>query len=165
MCKKKYYQSEVFSLDIHQTHTDTNLTMELHKPILNTRDLPHTLHFLKKHSPGVLNTTCYNEYNLPFKKEVVKTEIGHLFEHIILEELCSLKIAGGACSASHCGKTSWNWIDEQEGIFHISIDIGSHEFNLLSKAILRASLLIENLFAINKLYGQPDEVPVESMYL
>ncbi len=165
MCKKKYYQSDTFSLDIFQTATNTDLTMELHKPIVNTKELPHTLPFLREHFPGVLRTKCYNEQNLPFKKEVVRTEIGHLFEHIILEELCSLKIADGACTAIHSGETSWNWVEEAEGIFHITIDIGNREFMVLSKAVSKASYLIESLFAVNKLYGQPDEVPVESIYL
>jgi hypothetical protein len=52
---------------------------------------------------------------------VTHTEIGHLFEHILLEYLCLAKLDSGEKSAEFCGCTTWNWKREPKGMFHIEI--------------------------------------------
>lgn len=98
--------------------------MQLHTRAVNTRYIPHTSFILQRQCPSVLRTKCYNDRNLPFREEVRATEIGHLFEHILLEELCLEKLADGSVSAVFNGRTQWNWLKEPRGLFHINIDAG-----------------------------------------
>ncbi len=132
MSKKFFYHtSSFFTLLISQETTQTLILMQLHTQVVNTRYIPDTHRILQQQCPSVLKTKCYNDRNLPFHKEVRATEIGHLFEHILLEELCIGKLANGSDSAVFNGQTKWNWIKEPRGLFHINIDAGfSDQFHL-----------------------------------
>lgn len=159
MCKK-LYQSDNFILTAVHTDHETQLTMELLCDIVNTRDIPDTSHFLENHMPGVLNTQCFNEHNYSFKEEVKQTEIGHLFEHLVLDELCRLKVKSGAQRASFSGLTSWNWEQDPRGVFHITIDIGHNEGTIFKEAIQKCVQVIESLLSYT-FRGQPDWLPAE----
>lgn len=148
-------------LAIEQNANDTKITMQVTGPVVNTKYLPSTLSFLSREFPEVLGTECFNENNLPFKEEVVQTELGHLFEHMVLEELCALKVAFGHRKAAHTGVTSWNWENESVGVFHITIDSGETDSELLTKAILKSISMTEALFQEHN-YGQPNLLPVLS---
>jgi len=130
-----YTIGNLFSLAIAQKTTNTKITMTMHNDKLNTNVLPDTTSILEKLLPNVLLTECYNDENLPFAEEVRKTEIGHLFEHILLEYLCQLKIAKGYDSAEFSGKTRWNWRKDPKGIFHIHVDCGQTDADLLPEAL------------------------------
>jgi hypothetical protein len=145
MSKKIIYTSSVFDLAMGQTTKNTRLKMQVYGPVVNTRDLPQTLPFLRQHYPSVLKTECFNDHCLSFSQEVCATEIGHLFEHIVLDELCALKIKTGAKNAVFNGRTSWNWQRDAQGVFHIVIDAGKKELELLIEAIRTATLLTESL--------------------
>ncbi|KKR25220.1 MAG: hypothetical protein UT56_C0002G0034 [Candidatus Levybacteria bacterium GW2011_GWB1_39_7] len=66
--------------------------MECQDPIIETDQLPKTFEILNKMLPSIFKSKCYNDKNLPFFIEVRSTEIGHLFEHIMLEYICQLNI-------------------------------------------------------------------------
>src|SRR5260221_14671487 len=102
----------LFSLAIQQSSSSTQIKMRVTHKTITTADLPFIVEILQKQLPSVLLTECYNDDNLPFAIEVKNTEIGHLFEHILLEYLCQLKIAKGSMQASFAGRTKWNWITE-----------------------------------------------------
>lgn len=165
MTEVPHYKSDFFSLSIKQGNKTTHIGMHLHVPFVNTSYLPHTKQFLIENYPSVLRTKCFNDKNLPFETEVNETEIGHLFEHILIDELCALKIKSGAKSAIFNGQTSWNWEIDPRGFFKIWVDIGKKEFELLIQGLKKAILLIEQLMAsimlptlqpqAAKLYGQP----------
>ena len=78
---------------------------------------------LQRNLPQVLDALCFNDSNLPFDIEVKNTEMGHLFEHIILEYMCEEKIKNGFPKASFKGVTNWNWKKDIQGTFHIQIEI------------------------------------------
>lgn len=119
--------------------------MQLFVPIVNTKDIPHTKKFLQEVFPTVLKTECFNDSHLPFYEEVNQTEIGHLFEHILLDQLCILKIKSGETSAVFNGNTSWNWQKYPYGSFQILVDIGKKELRLLLQALKKAIELTEFL--------------------
>jgi len=119
--------------------------MQLHTVFVNTCDFPETLEFLKNNYPSVLKTQCFNDKNLPFETEVVATEIGHLFEHILIDTLCSLKIKKGARTAIFNGTTSWNWLENPRGSFLIYIDACSSDYDLLIEALKLTINLTKNL--------------------
>lgn len=121
------------------------MIMVTHYPLINTQDIPHTKQFLKKTFPAVLHSECFNSQNLPFSKEVQQTEIGHLFEHILLEYLCYAKLKNGLSEVSFSGHTDWNWKKETRGTFHITIDIGIEDANILPSSIEKSISLLQNL--------------------
>src|SRR3989344_4488342 len=84
-----------FDLAIRHRRVQTMITMELSIPSVTTKDFPQTFAILQKRLPSVLQSQCFNEENIPFLLEVKTTEIGHLFEHILLEYLCELKLRQG----------------------------------------------------------------------
>ncbi len=158
MVKKYRFHSPLFDLKIRQALRATIIDMQLHGSIINTYDLPETLNFLKNNYPRVLNTQCFNEDNRPFEIEVIQTEIGHLFEHILIDKLCALKIKSGATSAVFNGLTSWNWKKNPLGSFQIWVDIGKKDFEIfiqglqttisLTKKLMKPEIPTNNLRAI-----------------
>ncbi len=147
MIKKLSYKSSLFDLKIRQASKAAVIDMTVHGPTINTYDIPHTLNFLQEYYPRVLNTQCFNEKNLPFAVEVRQTEIGHLFEHILIDNLCALKIKNGAKSAVFNGITSWNWQKNPYGTFQIWIDTGNKDLELLIKGLKITIDLTKKLMA------------------
>lgn len=156
--------THLFSLYL-SLHKDTIVTtMKLLVPIVNTCELPHTFHFLYKSLPSILKSQCYNPDNLPFHKEVQQTEIGHLFEHILLEYLCLIKLELGYQKASFRGRTDWNWKKDPKGTFHIFITINSKDLLFLPQALDKSILLLKSLMTPQKpqFYVHPHPSPLPS---
>ncbi len=125
----------LFSLNISQKQTATTITMQLLYDTVNTADLPETVSLLQYHLPSVLATQCFNDDGYPFHIEVANTEIGHLFEHILLEYLCLHKMAKGAQKATYSGKTHWNWIRDPKGTFYIHLSCGTKDADIFTQAL------------------------------
>lgn len=142
-----YYSSAQFSLRVTPHHKTTQLFMQLYVPMVNTTALPATMQILQHILPTVLATSCFNEDNLPFSKEAEATEIGHLFEHILLEYLCLEAMENGATCAEFSGRTYWNWVKNPTGTFHIKIDVTEKDVLLLAVALKKTILLIEQILA------------------
>lgn len=142
------YTFDLFTLGIKQNTYYTKITMRLFTSIVNTKDIPYTLPTLKKILPSILRAECFNDKKLPFFKEVRKTEIGHLFEHILLEYLCISKISLGIQSACFEGHTHWNWEVEPKGTFHIYINTGYKDgeifFGALKKSVELLSIILRD---------------------
>ena len=147
-----------YTLTIHQTRKHVKITMELFIPIVNTNTLPKTHKILKKMLPSVLITECFNEQNIPFIEEVKHTEIGHLFEHILLENLCMLKIADGKSSATFRGRTHWNWKKDKKGIFHIIVSAGKKDAHLLPDALDQTIQLTNHILESDQI---PSSLPLD----
>lgn len=147
---KQYYDCAHYFLEVTQKQSCCKLDMSMKTPCLNTTELPHTFSIIRKELPSLLNTMCFNEDNLPFKEEVKHTEIGHLFEHIVLEYLCLNKLAAGSRKAVFNGRTSWNWVKETRGIFHIHIDVAEEDSKILTAALFQAELLMQKLLLAYK---------------
>jgi hypothetical protein len=144
-----YNIDNLFSLSISQKITATKITMIMYSNQLNTSNLPDTYTRLQKLLPSVLVTECYNDENLPFAIEVRNTEIGHLFEHILIEYLCQLKIAKGHNSAVFSGRTRWNWVKDPRGMFHIYLDCGQKDADLLPIALQKTIKLMKIILKEN----------------
>lgn len=154
MSKTQVYSSDTFTLAISQHEKYVELCMEVFG-VVNTKSLPFTHSFLSDQFPSVLKTECFNDYNLPFDEEVKMTEIGHLFEHMVLDELCALEVKQGEKSVTHEGVTSWNWVIENEGVFHITIDSPFASDTFLHGAVKKAIDALEKLFEYHRFSGQP----------
>lgn len=160
MRKNFSYDSGFFSLRIQALEYKTNITMRLHIPIMTTARLPLTVMFLQNSLPEVLCTMCFNEHKLPFKKEVLNTEIGHLYEHMLLECLRDLKEKHGDADAEYNGVTDWDWTIDPKGVFHITVDSGYAELGILTKALNKATHLLDNLFFISQIKPFSADAPV-----
>ncbi len=137
--------------------------MHMHIPFVNTRDFSYTLNFLKEKFPSVLSTKCFNSKNLPFVVEVEQTEVGHLFEHVLLDQLCFMKMDNGSNRAEFSGRTSWNWEKDPIGVFHITLNLKKQDLEFLNAALKKTIALIESLLSS---YGQPfSRTPVEYAFV
>jgi hypothetical protein len=134
------------------------LDMIMLSPHINTSSLPQTVSILQCHLPAILNCQCFNDELLPFSEEVKHTEIGHLFEHIMLEYLCQEKLESGYQSADFCGRTSWNWQKELRGTFHITINRHPEDRQFFHKAFEK-SVRLMNLILSEQI---SDVVPTTS---
>lgn len=98
------------------------IMLMMYSPIIYTSNLPKIVDFLKKNLPSILQSQCFNPKNLSFREEVKQTEVGHLFEHILLEYLCEQKFREGVDDISFEGHTDWNWKIFPQGTYEIYID-------------------------------------------
>lgn len=112
---------------------------------VTTSHMPHTITVLEKELPTILQSKCFNEGNVPFYKEVLSTELGHLFEHILLEYLCIAKIGMGFEEAMFSGITKWDWNKEPYGTFHIALDMREEDMLFLTPALKKTKVLFEKI--------------------
>lgn len=147
---QNYFVENLFSLAIVQKATSTRIIMDLLYSQLNTEEIPSVIPLLQENLPSVLSTICYNELGLPFNEEVRHTEIGHLFEHILLEYLCQQKIAKGANRATFAGRTRWNWKREPMGRFHIHLNCGKKDADILPLALEKTVNLMKLILGYNQ---------------
>ena len=138
----KIFVNRNFSLSITPEIKRTYIQMRLKTKVVNTRFIPKARDILEKSFPRVLESKCFNDRKLSFYDEVINTEIGHLFEHILIENLCQLKIAGGAQSAIFNGLTNWNWNKDPRGLFHIRVDAGIKDYPIFSPAMNKSIELL-----------------------
>lgn len=139
------YSSPYFRLYIDADKKKTSITMDMLTPFLTTKSLENVKLFFLQNIPGILKNRCFNDANLPFEKEIEQTELGHLFEHMILEFLCREKRLLGYSNVLYNGRTRWNWEKERKGIFHIAINTGTAEKEILNKALVSSVDLINKL--------------------
>ncbi len=119
--------------------------MQVFTKEVHTGKMSHTLPTLKKLLPTILKSTCFNENNIPFSIEVLRTELGHLFEHILLEYLCQLKLRKGYEEAMFSGTTDWNWNKYPRGTFQITVSVGEEDLDIFPEAFMKTVTLFELL--------------------
>lgn len=151
----------LFSLEVRQKQTTTQIVMQMLYNQVNTSEIPYIVDLLEVHLPNVLLTQCFNDEGLPFDIEVRHTEIGHLFEHILLEYLCQAKISKGANQASYSGNTKWNWVKDPRGMFHIRLSCGMKDADILSPSLEKTITLMQIILA----YHQSPLFLSQSMYV
>lgn len=135
------FSHQLCSLTLTHSKQQTEIDMRLFSSHLTTRTLPKTLNILKALAPTVLRTRCHNNLHLPFKKEVIDTEIGHLFEHLIIDQMSR------CCSDDRTfyGVTEWNWHEHPRGTFKITLSVGNRDQKLLYNAIAWSYNVLEQV--------------------
>ena len=139
----KKYNSELFSLTITTQKINTLITMRLFISEVNTNAFPQTHELLSQYLPTIFKHKCFNYSHQPFSKEVKKTEIGHLFEHILLENICILKFKKGNKDIKIKGVTDWNWYKDSIGTFHIDINYAVDDVKLFNEALKKTIQLTQ----------------------
>jgi len=124
--------------------------------IVNTRNIPETYTILNKLLPQIFLSKCFNDDRLTFKTEVQRTEIGHLFEHILLEYLCDYKFSKGYKDVVFTGVTNWNWKKDPYGTFHIRVNSAQDDIDIFQKALERTISLVSLIMTNNKALPLPE---------
>lgn len=137
--------SPYFTIAVEQTSPTIIITMHIQKDDVTTTHMPHVSTILQQELPTILRSRCFNEKNVPFYKEVVSTELGHLFEHILLEYLCMAKIKVGYKEAIFSGVTKWDWNKDPYGMFHIELDMQQEDVMFLRLALEQTVRLFEKI--------------------
>lgn len=152
----EYTVENLFSLSIRFGLRRTKITMAVLGTIVHTHKIPSTYPILNQHLPQIFLSKCYNDARLPFADEVRHTEIGHLFEHILLEYLCDRKFTKGYSDVVFSGETSWNWRKEPYGLFHITVNSGYEDLDIFPKAFEKTIVLMSQIMGDSqKQYSLP----------
>ncbi|MGI5827728.1 MAG: cyanophycin synthetase family protein [Patescibacteria group bacterium] len=155
------YQSNLFTLVLDQQEDKTKITMKIHDSLVNTRELPGTLAILEENLPSIFRTTCFNDDHVSFLKEVRHTEVGHLFEHIILAYLCENTVVEKNCSITYKGETSWNWLKDDFGTYHITLNVGKKDANVFFSSLEKSIILLDTIMR----EGKQKEVNINSSFM
>lgn len=113
------------------------LTVEMPDPDrFMTSQVPHLPRMLFRLFPRLTQHTCENDQGLSFRQECRKTEIPHLFEHLIIE----LQLQAQDTEILR-GETAWNWREDPRGQFHVYVD---YENELLAVGAIRLAERVLN---------------------
>jgi len=128
--------------------TSVGLVQQVKRELVSTAALPLTSFVLAKTIPTIFENDCFNNSGLTFREEVKDTEIGHLFEHLILENL-KLESLKENIYSDFRGETYWDWKKECFGRFNIDIEVNKVGKRYFYRALLRSITILESIYKIN----------------
>lgn len=136
-----------FKYDLKHDTRKTLIKIKFLTGFFSTKYFPLTLNYLKENYPQVLNTLCFNYQSQPFTKEVTNTELGHLFEHLLIAKIYDLKVQGGERNFVVQGRTRWDWEKGERGDFDIVIVWDNKCMEVFNKAITETVILMEKIIS------------------
>lgn len=115
---EEYDAVKVLEICVQPDARRIKLTVEMPDPDrFLTSQAPHLPNRLFRLFPTLARHKCDNGLGLTFRQECRKTEIPHLFEHLIIE------LQSKAQPAEILrGETEWNWTVDPRGRFHVYVD-------------------------------------------
>jgi hypothetical protein len=111
---------------------------------LTTDSFPNIQSVLNTYLPSIFQNECYNPQNLSFFEESKRTEIGHLFEHVLLEYMCLIKIPY-VKEVTFSGRTYWN-PQNLNGCFRVEVKCNIHDWPIFNIALKKAIKLMDKIF-------------------
>ncbi len=114
----------------------------IHPSLRTTEPLTALKKEIPKLLPQILMAECDNPAGLPFCQEIYTTETAHLFEHILLEYLCKIKLEQGETEASYDGRTFWDAHETKGEQFTICISKEGESFTQFTSALRLSSALL-----------------------
>jgi hypothetical protein len=148
----------LYQIDYIDRGKSWDITFTIPEPYHTLDAFPDATKTLNTFLPVIMKCDCYNEGDLPFCEEVKHTETGHLLEHILLEYLCQEKLSAGHQHAEFSGNTSWNWIKEKRGHFHITIKKTAADSLYFQSALKQSLQLLNHILHSNPVW-QTSSVP------
>ncbi len=150
MSTRSYVQftkkNTLFDYVLTQRPSHAEVTIQFFTPFYTTKSLPQTITILETLLPRIFQHKCFNNYNRSFKAEAKETELGHLFEHIMLEYLCRMKYNNKTNPKVKLkGITEWDWLQDPKGIFHISLNSQIEDSYLLQKAAEETTNIMQTI--------------------
>jgi hypothetical protein len=154
MSTRNYIQiktkNTLFDYVLTQRPTHAEITIQFFTPFYTTKPLPQTITILETLLPRIFQHKCFNNCNRSFKAEATETELGHLFDHIMLEYLGRFKFdSEGNTKIKLRGLTEWDWLQDPKGIFHISLNSKIEDSYLLQKSIQQTTQMMESILLSN----------------
>lgn len=137
--------SPMFDFVLNQRPDHAEITIQFFTNFYTTNEIPGTISVLQTSLPRIFKHKCFNTGNYAFKKEAANTELGHLFEHILLEFLCIYKYKEGQNDFNLKGLTEWNWLQDPRGIFYISLNTEKNDTFILQQALIQTQKLMETI--------------------
>jgi hypothetical protein len=126
---------EVSAITFFPRHTRLTVRFRHH---LYSSQIPRLATTLLDVLPGLRQHMCHNRNGLPFVQELKDTELGHVFEHVMLEILRRRGLETR-------GQTTWNWHRDPLGTYQVTISSGKRlalkEAVLISQALFTNTLL------------------------
>lgn len=86
--------------------------------------------------PHLAEHRCHNRHDLPFAEELNDSELGHVFEHVVL----ALLTRHGIFTR---GQTTWNWQRDPIGTYHVTVATGKRL--AVKECLLTAQAILTNL--------------------
>lgn len=134
-----------FRFDLEHLTQKTLIKIQFLTPFFSTSEIPSTLIYLEANYPQVLGTLCFNYLNQPFTQEVSNTELGHLFEHILIAKIYDLSLIQGKTNIVVKGTTQWDWKNDTRGTFNIMVTWDNTDKEIFTKALSETVKLMEEL--------------------
>lgn len=138
------FTNAFFTLALSIKRKKTYIYIQFKTPQITTDSHFNTQYFLEQSLPSIFLSTCYNDRNLPFRREVENTELGHLYEHVLLEYIALLHFTNGGGGRDFIGSTSWDWRKNERGSFQIEINVGKTHEQILIEALSLTNNLMES---------------------
>lgn len=138
-------KKHTYSVNLKDVGHAWSILFTINEPFHTLDPFPHALEMLSRYLPIIMTCECDNGCNHSFADEVPHTETGHLLEHILLEYLCEQKLNAGFRRAEFSGRTSWNWVKEKRGTFHIVIQKNSEDAPFLNPALHQSLSLLDRI--------------------
>lgn len=123
---------EISSVTFFPRHTRITVRFRHH---LYSSHLPGLASHLLAMLPSLREHFCINRRGLTFEEELKETEMGHVFEHVVLAVLALRGVATR-------GQTTWNWQRDPIGMFQVTVGTGKKL--LVKEAVLIAQAIITN---------------------
>lgn len=137
------YKSNNFQFWLNENRSQVQMTIQFPEDCWSTSALPSTTKFLKKHRPSVFNCQCFNENKHSFAHEVKNTELAHLFEHLVIDEMRNLKAK--TYDAEFEGETAWDWHRHPIGSFKITFKLSQGDAKYFQPALIKSVQTLEKL--------------------
>lgn len=127
---------EISSVTFFPRHTRITVRFRHH---LYSSHLPGLANHLLAMLPSLREHFCMNRRGLSFEEELKETEMGHVFEHVILGVLALRGVATR-------GQTTWNWQRDPIGMFQVTIGTGK-------KLLVKEALVVAQAILTNAIHG------------
>ena len=93
--------------------------------------------------PDLVRHACISDAPRGIRAELADTEVAHLIEHVVIEELVCSGVERGRLS----GETSWNFSADGDGFYRVVIT-GADNAELVASAVIRAVQLVAQFTAV-----------------
>ncbi len=136
-----------FSVRAKLNNKQTKMHFRIRSNKVSTASFPKTVEILKKVYPEVLRTNCYNEQGLPFEKEVMNTELAHLFEHILIQKLAYKRYERSGIDKQYSGETEWCCDEDPAKSYSINLNANTEDIDVFPEALTESTKLVNAIMA------------------
>lgn len=136
-----------FSVAAQIRDDKVEMNFKVNSNFVSTSSFPRTHDILEKEYPEVLRTNCFNEFGLPFDKEVVNTELAHLFEHILIQKLAYKRYQKSKVDKQYTGETEWCCDNEPVKEYNITLNANVADIDVFPEALAESSSLVSSIMS------------------